>query len=103
MKTIIYGRVSTQIQDFNRQIDELKSYAATQSWSVDAIFAEKISGANESSGTGSSTLKSEPMYLSPCPPRRYPNWISPRYHDRYGIYSLILRLDFYHNFFCKCI
>ena len=47
MKTIIYGRVSTQIQDFNRQIDELKNYAATQSWSIDAIFAEKISGAKK--------------------------------------------------------
>ena len=47
MKTIIYSRVSTQGQDFNRQIYELRSYAISQSWTVDAIFAEKISGAKK--------------------------------------------------------
>ena len=47
MKTIIYTRVSTQGQDFNRQIDELRTYAISQSWTVDAIFAEKISGAKK--------------------------------------------------------
>lgn len=47
MKTIIYSRVSTQGQDFNRQIDELRAYAISQSWTVDAIFAEKISGAKK--------------------------------------------------------
>lgn len=47
MKTIIYSRVSTQGQDFNRQIDELRAYTISQSWTVDAIFAEKISGAKK--------------------------------------------------------
>lgn len=47
MKTIIYSRVSTPGQDFNRQIDELRAYAISQSWTVDAIFAEKISGAKK--------------------------------------------------------
>ena len=47
MKTIIYSRVSTQGQDFNRQIDELRAYAISQSWTVDAIFAEKMSGAKK--------------------------------------------------------
>ena len=47
MRTVIYSRVSTQGQDFNRQIDELQAYAISQSWTVDAIFAEKISGAKK--------------------------------------------------------
>ena len=47
MKTIIYSRVSTPGQDFNRQIDELRAYVISQSWTVDAIFAEKISGAKK--------------------------------------------------------
>lgn len=47
MKTIIYSRVSTQGQDYSRQIDELRVYAISQSWTVDAIFAEKISGAKK--------------------------------------------------------
>ena len=47
MKTIIYSRVSTQGQDYSRQIDELRTYAISQSWTVDAIFAEKISGAKK--------------------------------------------------------
>ena len=47
MRTVIYSRVSTQGQDFNRQIDELRAYAISQSWTVDAIFAEKISGAKK--------------------------------------------------------
>ena len=47
MRTVIYSRVSTQGQDINRQIDELRAYAISQSWTVDAIFAEKISGAKK--------------------------------------------------------
>ena len=47
MITVIYSRVSTQGQDFNRQIDELRADAVSQSWTVDAIFAEKISGAKK--------------------------------------------------------
>ena len=47
MRTVIYSRVSTQGQDFNRQIGELRAYAISQSWTVDAIFAEKISGAKK--------------------------------------------------------
>ena len=47
MKTIIYSRVSTQGQDYNRQIDELQAYAVSHSWIVSAIFSEKISGAKK--------------------------------------------------------
>ena len=47
MRTVIYSRVSTQGQDYSRQIDELRTYAISQSWTVDAIFAEKISGAKK--------------------------------------------------------
>ena len=47
MKTIIYSRVSTQGQDYSRQIDELQAYAVSHSWIVSAIFSEKISGAKK--------------------------------------------------------
>ena len=47
MRTVIYSRVSTQGQDYSRKIDELRTYAISQSWTVDAIFAEKISGAKK--------------------------------------------------------
>ena len=47
MRTVIYSRASTQGQDYSRQIDELRTYAISQSWTVDAIFAEKISGAKK--------------------------------------------------------
>lgn len=47
MKTVIYSRVSTQAQDFKRQIEELKNYASANSWAVEAIFSEKVSGAKK--------------------------------------------------------
>ena len=47
MKTIIYSRVSTQGQDYSRQIDELQAYAVPHSSIVSAIFSEKISGAKK--------------------------------------------------------
>ena len=47
MRTVIYSRVSTQGQDYSRQIDELQAYAVSHSWIVSAIFSEKISGAKK--------------------------------------------------------
>ena len=46
MKTsLILARVSTMAQDFDRQIDELKSYALNNNLNIMKIFANKISGA----------------------------------------------------------
>ena len=46
MKTaVILARVSTMAQDFDRQIDELKSYALNNNLNIMKIFANKISGA----------------------------------------------------------
>lgn len=44
---VIYGRVSTVMQDYNRQIAELKTYAGKMSYEVKAEFCEKISGAKK--------------------------------------------------------
>lgn len=44
MKTVIFARVSTNIQDYNRQVNELTVLAKSNGWSVEAVFAEKISG-----------------------------------------------------------
>lgn len=45
MKTVIFARVSTNVQDYDRQVNELTVLAKSNGWSVEAVFAEKISGA----------------------------------------------------------
>ena len=47
MKVVIYARVSTVIQDYDRQIDELKEYAKRMNYQVIKVFCEKISGAKK--------------------------------------------------------
>lgn len=46
-KVIIYARVSTSSQDYQRQLEELREYAARMQYEVVAEFAEKISGAKK--------------------------------------------------------
>lgn len=43
-KAIIYARVSTAGQDYDRQLAELKQYAARMGYDVVKTFSEKISG-----------------------------------------------------------
>lgn len=45
IKAIIYARVSTQGQDYERQLAELKQYADRMGYEVVKTFSEKISGA----------------------------------------------------------
>lgn len=49
MKTrvVIFSRVSTLAQDYQRQTDELLEYASKMGYSVERIFEEKISGAKK--------------------------------------------------------
>ncbi len=47
MKTVIFARVSTNIQECDRQVNELTALANNNGWSVEAVFAEKISGAKK--------------------------------------------------------
>ena len=44
MKVVIYSRVSTQGQDFQRQTTELTEYSEKQGWEVLGVFEEKVSG-----------------------------------------------------------
>ena len=44
MRGAIYSRVSTEIQDYGKQTDELKDYAARNDIEVKYIFEEKVSG-----------------------------------------------------------
>lgn len=44
-KVVIYARVSTRTQDYDRQLDELRSYSAKMGYEVVREFSEKISGA----------------------------------------------------------
>ena len=46
-KVVIFARVSTGVQDYERQVNELTAIAQRNAWSVDATFCEKISGAKK--------------------------------------------------------
>ena len=50
MKVIIYARVSTSAQDYERQLDELRTYASRMGYEVVKEFSEKISGAKKVEG-----------------------------------------------------
>lgn len=47
VKVVIYARVSTQSQDYDRQLVELCEYAKKNSYQVEKVFSEKISGAKK--------------------------------------------------------
>lgn len=47
VKVVIYARVSTQGQDYDRQLSELKQYAHRMGYEVVRTFSEKISGAKK--------------------------------------------------------
>ena len=47
MRVVIFARVSTAIQEYDRQVNELSALALAQGWNVEAIFAEKVSGAKK--------------------------------------------------------
>ena len=49
MKAVIFARVSTNQQEYDRQINELMALATNKGWSVEAVFSEKISGAKANS------------------------------------------------------
>ena len=44
MKVVIYARVSTSTQDYQRQLEELRDYASRMGYTVVHEFSEKISG-----------------------------------------------------------
>ena len=46
-KVVIYARVSTKTQEFDRQVAELREYASKMGYEVVAEFTEKISGAKK--------------------------------------------------------
>lgn len=44
-KVVILARVSTQTQDYQRQVTELQEYCDRVGWEVTRVFANKVSGA----------------------------------------------------------
>ena len=44
-KVVILARVSTQAQDYQRQVSELQEYCDRAGWEVSRVFANKVSGA----------------------------------------------------------
>lgn len=47
MKVVLFARVSTNIQDYDRQINELTGLAKRNGWEIAASFAEKYLVQNE--------------------------------------------------------
>lgn len=47
MKVVLLCRVSTNSQDYSRQVNELTAYCQQQGWSIEHIFANKVSGAKK--------------------------------------------------------
>ena len=47
LKICILARVSTQIQDYERQVNELTAYASSHQMEVVKVFANKVSGAKK--------------------------------------------------------
>ena len=47
MRAVIYAMESTNIQDYQRQLDELREYAARMGYEVVKEFSEKVSGAKK--------------------------------------------------------
>ena len=47
MDVVIFGRVSTLIQDYDRQVNELTATCTQRGWVVRSVFTEKISGAKK--------------------------------------------------------
>lgn len=45
MKVVLLCRVSTERQDYTRQVKELAGYCKSAGWDIDRIFANKVSGA----------------------------------------------------------
>ena len=47
MKVVLLCRVSTNSQDYNRQVNELTAYCQERGWDIEKIFANKVSGAKK--------------------------------------------------------
>lgn len=44
-KVVVFCRVSTNVQDYQRQVNDLTCFAQSRNWMVQKIFCEKVSGA----------------------------------------------------------
>ena len=47
MKVVLLCKVSTQSQDYNRQVVELTDFCQKSGWSIERVFANKVSGAKK--------------------------------------------------------
>lgn len=47
MNVVLFCRVSTMSQDYQRQINELSDYCSKQGWTICHVFANKVSGAKK--------------------------------------------------------
>ncbi|WP_165940198.1 recombinase family protein [Dyadobacter psychrotolerans] len=60
---IIFTRVSKNVQNYQRQIDDLTAYAIKQGWTVTGVISEKISGSKSNEDRGGITQLMEAARL----------------------------------------
>ena len=72
MKVVLFCRVSTSGQEYDRQVNELLALALSSGWSVEGIFAEKISGAKKNVERAE-LMKMVEFAVSCCPKSIFPN------------------------------
>ena len=65
MKVVIYARVSTNGQDYTRQLNDLRNYAAANGHEVVCEFSEKISGAKKTVKTCEFMLLRISLFVMP--------------------------------------
>lgn len=46
-KVVIFARVSTNVQDYERQVNELTTLSERNNWIIASVFCEKVSGAKK--------------------------------------------------------
>ena len=56
-KVVLYCRVSTQVQDYERQVSDLTQFAKKHQWEIAETFTEKISGAKKNDERKELTIK----------------------------------------------
>ena len=46
-QVVLFCRVSTQVQDYDRQVSDLTQLAERHNWNISETFTEKVSGAKK--------------------------------------------------------
>lgn len=71
-KVVILARVSTDKQEYQRQVNELTDYCSKVGWSVEAVFSNQVIGANRLLGDLERLWALREIIPNPCNPSAIP-------------------------------